>query len=305
MNIIKDTATRITKLQIQGATNIAIQAVKALAQQILETPNPTPTKLNHLIQTGTQQLAESRATEPMMRNGLRYLGLKISKSEWNTKNQLDQLTTEYRDEVLDMFNSSKKRIAKIGAKRIRDGYTILTHCHSSATTGTLIEAKRQGINFKVIQTETRPKYQGRITAIELVEAGIETTMIVDSAARHYMRQIDFVILGSDAITSEGNIINKIGSSQIALAAHEARVPFYVVSTLLKFDPVTLEGEYETIEERSTDEIWDNPPKGLIIKNPAFDITVRDYIHGIISEAGIISPHSIIEAIHRHYPWILE
>jgi ribose 1,5-bisphosphate isomerase len=137
-----------------------------------------------------------------------------------------------------------------------------------------------------------------------VEAGIDTTMIVDSAARHYMKEIDFVVVGGDAITSEGNVINKIGTSQVALAAGEARVPFYVVSTLLKFDPVTIHGEYEAIEERETAEIWDAPPENLKIRNPAFDVTRRDYIHGIITEEGIISPHSILEAVHRHYPWIL-
>ena len=74
--------------------------------------------------------------------------------------------------------------------------------------------------------------------------------------------------------------------------------------MLKFDPVTIYGDYEKIEERHTDEIWNNPPAGLKILNPAFDVTRRDYIHGLITEEGIISPHSILEAIHRHYPWML-
>jgi ribose 1,5-bisphosphate isomerase len=119
-----------------------------------------------------------------------------------------------------------------------------------------------------------------------------------------MKEVGFVLVGADAITSEGNVINKIGTSQVASAAWEARVPFYVCSTLLKFDPVTIHGAYETIEERETDEIWSDPPKGLKIRNPAFDITRRNYIHGLITEVGIISPHSILEAIHRHYPWML-
>ena len=92
---------------------------------------------------------------------------------------------------------------------------------------------------------------------------------------------------------------------IALTAKEARTPFYVVSELLKFDPVTRLGEYEKIEERSPSEVWENPPKDLTIKNPAFDITRRDFVHGIICEEGIVSPHSIIQVMHRKYPWILE
>ena len=92
---------------------------------------------------------------------------------------------------------------------------------------------------------------------------------------------------------------------IALIAKEARTPFYVVSELLKFDPETRFGDYEKIEERSPREIWENPPKSLTIKNPAFDITRRDFIHGIICEEGIIPPHSIIQVMHRRYPWIPE
>ena len=92
---------------------------------------------------------------------------------------------------------------------------------------------------------------------------------------------------------------------VALAAKEARTPFYVVSELLKFDPVTIRGDYERIEERSSSEVWDDPPSGLTIRNPAFDVTRREFIHGIICEEGIVSPHSISELISRRYPWIFE
>jgi ribose 1,5-bisphosphate isomerase len=130
-------------------------------------------------------------------------------------------------------------------------------------------------------------------------------MIVDSAARYFMNQVDLVIVGSDAITSEGNVVNKVGTSMIALAAHEARTPFYVVSELLKFDPATVYGDYERIEERSPAEIWKDAPGKLSIRNPAFDVTRRDYIHGIICEEGIVSPHSVMEVVRRRYSWVFD
>jgi len=120
-----------------------------------------------------------------------------------------------------------------------------------------------------------------------------------------VNDVDLVVVGADAITSEGNVINKIGTSMVALAAKEARTPFYVVSELLKFDPLTIHGDYETIEERSPREVWKDAPSGLTIRNPAFDVTRREFIHGIICEEGIISPHSISELIRRKYPWIFE
>ena len=100
-------------------------------------------------------------------------------------------------------------------------------------------------------------------------------MIVDSAVRSFIKSADLVLVGSDAMTSEGNVINKIGTSQIALAANEARIPFYVVTELLKFDPQTIHGDYEAIEERDASEIWEDAPDGLKIRNPAFDVTRRD------------------------------
>jgi ribose 1,5-bisphosphate isomerase len=130
-------------------------------------------------------------------------------------------------------------------------------------------------------------------------------MIVDSAVRYFMNQVDLVIVGSDAITSEGNVVNKIGTSMIALAAHEARTPFYVVSELLKFDPATVYGDFEKIEERGPGEIWEDPPAKLAIRNPAFDVTRRDHIHGIICEEGIVSPHSTMEVVRRRYPWVFD
>ena len=181
----------------------------------------------------------------------------------------------------------------------------MTHCHSSTVNGVFQLAKEHGTDFEVIVTETRPVYQGRITVKELLEGGIKATMIVDSAIRSFVKQVDLAVVGADAVTSEGNVINKIGTSLVALAAHEARVPFYVVTELLKFDPQTIHGDYEAIEERSRAEVWPDAPTGLTIRNPAFDVTRRDYIHGIVCEEGVISPHSTLEAVRRRYPWILE
>ena len=304
MEIVNETAGRIKRLEIQGATNVAINSVKALTAELLSLEQTDRDSVFTLLKEGKEILEMSRSTEPMMRNGLKYLQAQIQEAKWETTSKFHEIVQQSSTHILNLYKDAVDRIVEIGTKRFHNGDVVLTHCHSSAVTATFIKAKENGIDYSVIQTETRPKYQGRITGRELIEAGIDTTMIVDSAARHFMKEIDFVVVGSDAITSEGNVINKIGTSQVALAAHEARIPFYVVSTLLKFDPVTIYGEFEAIEERDKKEIWDQPPNGLKIRNPAFDVTRRDYIHGIITEEGILSPHSILEAIHRHYPWIL-
>ena len=248
-------------------------------------------------------LFASRSTEPLMRNAVRWIISQVENSGKEKVDELAEVVASSAGRFLSDLEASKECIAEIGAKRIRDGMVVFTHCHSSTVTNILRKAKEDGKTFEVVCTETRPVFQGRITAKELLSFGIKTTFIVDSAARSFIRNADLVIVGADAITSEGNVINKIGTGTIALLAHEARKPFYVVAELLKFDPATVCGEYEKIEERSPDEVWKEAPEKLVIRNPAFDVTRRDFIHGVICEEGIIPPHAVSEVIHRKHPWI--
>jgi ribose 1,5-bisphosphate isomerase len=302
---VQSTAEKIKKLQVQGATNVAIAAIKAIETLARETKTKNKKTFISELSKAKEILFASRETEPLMRNAVRWIISQEEKSEEKNVDKLAKKVSVASHQFLENLEESNEKIAKIAAKRIRDNAVILTHCHSSTVTHSLKRAKQEGKTFEIICTETRPVFQGRTTAKEMLELGVKTTFIVDSATRSFMNQVDLVIVGADAITSEGNVINKIGTSVIALIAHEARTPFYVVSELLKFDPETIYGDYEKIEERSPDEIWKNPPKNLLIRNPAFDVTRRDFIHGIICEEGIISPHSIVEVVHRRYPWIFK
>jgi len=299
---VQKTAEQIKRLEVQGARNVAIAATKAIQTLSEETKAKNKQQLLKELSAAKEMLFASRETEPLMRNALRFLLARTEESREEKIKALTKIVSAASQQFLNMLEDSKEKIAEIGAKRIRDNAVILTHCHSSTVTCLLKKAKQEGKSFEVICTETRPVFQGRTTAREMLDLGVKTTLIVDSAARYFMNKVDLAVVGCDAITSEGNVINKIGTSLIALAARESRTPFYAVSELLKFDPATMYGDYEKIEERSPSEIWDKAPKKLIVRNPAFDVTRRDFIHGIICEEGIVSPHSIIEVMHRKYPW---
>jgi len=302
---VQTAAKKIRSLKVQGARNIAITAIRAIEALAKETQAKNKREFLEQLSEAKEVLFASRETEPLMRNAVRWVINQVEKSEYENIRDLVKAISSASQQFLRKLKDSKEKIANIGAKRIRDNSVIFTHCHSSTVTHLLRKAKQEGKSFEVICTETRPVFQGRITAKEMLELDVKTTLIVDSAARFFMNRADLVLVGADAITSEGNVINKIGTSMIALVAKEARTPFYVVSELLKFDPVTMYGDYEKIEERNSEEVWEKPPKGLTIRNPAFDVTRRDFIHGIICEEGIISPHSITEVIHRKYPWIFK
>jgi ribose 1,5-bisphosphate isomerase len=299
----REIAEKIRRLEIQGARNVAIAAIKAIETLAEKTEAKSRREFLKELHESKETLSASRETEPLMRNALRFIVSKVEETKEKKVKELAKTVSVASQWFLNALECSKRQIAEIGAKRIQNNSIVFTHCHSSTVTNLLKKAKQEGKSFEVICTETRPLFQGRTTAREMLDLGVKTTLIVDSAARYFMNQVDLVIVGADAITSEGNVINKIGTSMIALIAQEARTPFYAVSELLKFDPATMYGDYEKIEERSPNEVWDKPPKKLIIRNPAFDITRRDFIHGIICEEGIISPHSITEIMRRKYPWV--
>ena len=300
---IREVAEKIRKLQVQGARNVAIAAVKALQTQAEQTKAKNKTQFLGELKEAQTIFAASRETEPLMRNAVRWIITQAQDASTEKVAELSKVVVSAASQFLNNLEASRERTAEIGAKRIRDGSVVFTHCHSSTVTRMLAKAKADGKNFKVVCTETRPAFQGRITAKELVDLGIETTFIVDSAARTFMGNVDIVIVGADAITSEGNVVNKIGSSAIAVLAHEARKPFYVVSELLKFDPETLQGECEKIEQRNPSEVWSEAPQKLAVRNPAFDVTPNRYIHGLICEEGVIAPQSIVEVMRRRYPWV--
>ncbi|MBN1494866.1 hypothetical protein JW911_03990 [Candidatus Peregrinibacteria bacterium] len=283
----KEILKKIKNLEIQGAENIAVKAVEAFAIKLKETQDKK--KLEKYF----EELKALRATEPGLRNALKYC------LENYTKNK------RVAEFVINHFKKSKEKIAEYGAKKIHNGMKIFTHCHSSTVEAILFKAKKQGKKFTVYNTETRPKFQGRITAQELAAKGIDIVHFVDSAGRSMMRKCDLFLFGCDALTSEGKVINKIGTEMLAECANDSRIPSYSCTNSWKFEPATLFGFDEEIEQRNPKEVWDNPPKNVKIYNPAFEIVAPDIYTGAITELGIYKPEAIIFAIKEAYPWIVK
>jgi ribose 1,5-bisphosphate isomerase len=277
-------AEDIRKLKIQGATAIAISGLGSLKSSAKKD-----------LAECVSLLSKARPTEPLLRNGLRYVVEKVHRGE-EVGNAVDEYT--------GMCKKAVEKIIEFGSRRIESGSRIMTHCHSSLIVDILKHAARKK-HFEVYVCEARPKYQGRITASELSKAGIPVVFVVDSAMRYFINDMDLALVGSDAITADGYFINKIGTSMLALCADEARTEFGVACELLKFDPRTARGFAEPIEERNFHEVWKNPPKHVKIRNPAFDTTPPKCVKFIITEAGIIMPENILSMAHDMYPWLLE
>jgi methylthioribose-1-phosphate isomerase len=197
--------------------------------------------------------------------------------------------------------AANRAMGRLGAELIPKGARIMTHCNTGALAtaghGTALGIVRSsmGKNVSVIACETRPYLQGaRLTAWECMQEGIPCTLITDSMAGHLMSkgEVDVVIVGADRIAANGDVANKIGTYALAVLAKRHGLPFYVAAPLSTFDPKTADGSHIPIEERPSDEVtgyrnvrW--APKGVAVRNPAFDVTPAELITGIISEKGVV------------------
>lgn len=281
--IIRD----IKSLKIQGAREVAKAGLECLVISAKGSKAANSRDFMKELKGVVRELVKTRPTEPMLRNVVASVMLKLSDYDGDN---FRKVTASLCNDQMMKIEQALINIAKIGAARIAGGETILTHCHSHDVVAILIEARRQGKRFDVIVTETEPRRQGEITARELLKAGIGVTYCVDSAIGYVMKDADRVLVGCDAILADGSIVNKIGTFPIAIVAERFGVPVYVAGETLKFDTQTMAGIPETIEQRDPREVIDPMKiKGAKIINPAFDITPSNYVHSLITEKGIMKP----------------
>ena len=290
---VKDIGNKIRDMEIRGAGRIARAAALALKYFAEDFQGDKDGFLKDLEDV-KKYLLSTRPTAVSLRNAVYYVTNRVRGENIEA---LRESIIKNADEFIERSEKALETIGRYGAGRIPDGATILTHCNSSAALQCIIQAHRDGKDIRVFNTETRPWLQGHITARTLAKEGIDVTMIVDSAVRYFMRDIDIVVVGADTIASNGAVINKIGTSQIALVAHEARVPFIVCAETYKFSPETVIGKLVKIEERDPSEIA-NPEDfpGVKFRNPVFDATPPEYIDAIVTEIGVISPYLAYEII---------
>ncbi|MEM0360442.1 MAG: S-methyl-5-thioribose-1-phosphate isomerase [Candidatus Diapherotrites archaeon] len=294
-NLLK-TVKEIKSLKIQGASQVrraTILAIKSIAEK---SKAKNVEEFRRELKKAMQLLANARPTEPETRNALTVL-LKTSMKNLPLSELKREIAREC-DEFEEKRKKAMRRIAELGAEKLRHCPKIFTHCHSHTVEGILLEMHKRKSLEHVFLTETRPKFQGRITARNLARAGVPCTMIVDSAARSFIGKCDAFLTGADAIIANGAVINKIGTSQISLAAKKAGVPHYVATNSQAFDAATFFGAEEKIEERSKREVWSERLPKLEIRNPAFDITEPELVKAIICEKGVFPPDKFVRQMVR-------
>ncbi len=282
----------IKSLKIQGATNVAIAVLDALSQAIKDQPEISCYELTRL----GEALAYARPTEPLAQNAVRYVS---SGCTADAKKRI----AEYKIYI----EKGKLSIPQVGVPLLVDGGVYLTLCHSSTTVRLFEAARKRGAYFSLYVAETRPRFQGRVTASELLAAGFDDViMTVDDVAVSLIEgrvgKIDAVFIGADLINDKG-FVNKIGSLAVTAAAKRKHIPVYVLTTLLKYDPAPFSPTM--IETRSSEEIWEAAPTTLKFYSPAFDYVPYMSNVRVICEAGILTGKQIKKAANKHYPFIFD
>jgi methylthioribose-1-phosphate isomerase len=311
---VPDMVDAIWRLAVRGAPAIGVAAGYGMLLGIQGQQTRERGDLMAHINSTSETLAKARPTAV---NLFWALGRMVKRAEADFSAGADSEAI-----VAGLFQEAKaihtedaaqcRRMGELGAELINDGMTLLTHCNAGALAtggmGTALApmyvAHEQGKKIAVFADETRPLLQGaRLTTWELMQAGIDVTLITDNMTARVMMEgkIDAVIVGSDRIARNGDVCNKIGTYGVAVLAKYHNIPFYVVAPRSTIDVNVETGADIPIEERPAIEITEGygkrtAPEGTKVYAPAFDVTPAELVTAIVTEAGIIESPSTAKVL---------
>jgi methylthioribose-1-phosphate isomerase len=299
-----DVARAIKTMVIRGAPAIGVAAAYGIALGMRRSSATGTQKFAAEFYKACELMAATRPTAVNLFWAIERMkrafaeAAKAGQSVDQIKDRLDREAEAIHDEDV----ASCRAMGAFGASVVPDEAKILTHCNAGALAtagygtalGVVRGAVEAGKRVAVFADETRPFLQGaRLTAWELMRDGIETTVITDNMAGSLMRsgRVNFVVVGADRIAANGDTANKIGTYSVAVLAREHGIPFYVAAPLSTIDLKTPDGSQIPIEERQPKEVThikgaQVAPDGVLVWNPAFDVTPHHLIAGIITERGI-------------------
>jgi methylthioribose-1-phosphate isomerase len=290
LRTVEEVAQAIERLVVRGAPAIGIAAAYGMVLAAAE-GLPAEAAAARLRRTRPTAVNLAWAVERMLRAGLDLAALAA------------EARAIHREDV-----DACRTMGRVGAARVPDGATVLTHCNAGALAtggygtalGVVRAAREAGKRVRVVACETRPVLQGaRLTAWELARDGFEVTLVTDSMVAQLMRrrEVDLVVVGADRIARSGDVANKIGTYGVACLAHVHDVPFYVAAPWSTVDLSCPDGGSIPIERRSEREVLcfgdvAVAPVGVRADNPAFDVTPARLVRAIFTERGEVAPSAL-------------
>ena len=298
----------IASLRVRGAPAIGVAGAMGLVASLKPYLDLPPADFRARVTEHASRIRGARPTGANLAWAVhRLLGMADARVDASNLELWRRLKSE-ATAILNEDREMCRRIGENGYPLVENRSTVLTHCNTGALAtagiGTAVApiyvAADRGRRVHVLSTETRPLLQGsRLTAWELARAGVEVTILTDSAAAAAMRRlgVELVIVGADRIVANGDVANKIGTYGLAIAALHHDIPFYVAAPSSTFDFDRASGAEIPIEERSPDEVrrgfgrW-TAPEGVPVYSPAFDVTPAELVTGIVTERGVYTPQEL-------------
>jgi methylthioribose-1-phosphate isomerase len=301
----QEVATAIRDMVIRGAPAIGVAAAMGIALGVKHSTAPDVACLRNEFGQICRTMGETRPTAVNLFWAIRRMQQKFDSVANQGVHHIKITLVEEAQKMLVEDIAANEAMGRHGAALMPASGGVLTHCNAGALAtcgygtalGVIRSAIQSGKKLHVFADETRPFLQGsRLTAWELMKDGIQTTLIADNMAGAMMRQgkIKAVIVGADRIAANGDVANKIGTYTVAVLAKEHAIPFYVAAPWSTVDMNMPSGDGIPIEQRSPREVTHHAgkqvaPDGVLVENPAFDVTPGKYVTAIVTERGIVKP----------------
>jgi methylthioribose-1-phosphate isomerase len=288
---------------VRGAPAIGCAAAYGVALEALRTRAAPKAQFDAQMERGFDLLAASRPTAvnlfwALQRMRIRWREVAAQPVIAQAQSLLNEAHEIFAEDI-----RVNRAMGAHGAALLADGARVLTHCNAGALAtaghgtalGVIRSAVEAGKRISVIADETRPFLQGaRLTAWEMVQEKIPVTLITDNMAGFLMSrgEIDAVIVGTDRVAANGDVANKIGTYMVAVLAQRHQIPFYVACPISTIDMSIADGASIPIEERAREEVtgfrdcqW--AAAGVMVRNPAFDVTPAELVTALITERGVV------------------
>jgi methylthioribose-1-phosphate isomerase len=294
----------IRALKVRGAPAIGIAAAYGIVVE-MQRRAPAIEDFSGTLAAVCAQIVSARPTAVNLAWAAGRLRRAVTATAATTTDEALRRLAREAEAIHEEDRQICRAIGEHGLPLIVRGCGVLTHCNAGAlavselgtATAPLYLAHARGVPFRVYIDETRPLLQGsRLTAWELERAGMDVTLICDSAAAAMMAEgaIDLVLVGTDRVTANGDVVNKIGTLALAILCRHYDIPFYVACPASTFDSTTPDGASVAIEERDADEVrafrgTQAAPAHVAVRNPAFDVTPAELVTAIVTDRGIVHP----------------
>jgi methylthioribose-1-phosphate isomerase len=295
-------ADAIRTMIVRGAPAIGVAAAMGIALGARELDATSISDFRNGLGQICRVMGETRPTAVNLFWAIRRMQRRFEEVSGKSIPLIKQTLIDEAKAIYDEDIATNRAMGANGAPLMPEAGGVLTHCNAGALAtagygtalGVIRAAVEAGKKIHVFADETRPFLQGaRLTAWELMHDGIPVTLIADNMAGVMMAQgkVQAVIVGADRIAANGDTANKIGTYSVAILAREHGIPMYIAAPFSTVDMETADGSAIPIEERAAVEVThfagkQVAPAGVMVRNPAFDVTPARYIKAIITERGV-------------------